>query len=95
MCGAVSGGIMAIGLALGRDSSTESVDPCYQAVRSFMDRFSTQYHALSCLELTGVHLGTPEGQQAFRDKKQFQMCTDYVDSATRLVVEIIEQRSTS
>ena len=86
---------MAIGLALGRDSYTESVDPCYQAVRSFMDRFSTQYHALSCLELTGVHLGTPEGQLAFRNKGQFHLCTDYVETATRLVVEVLEQHSRS
>ena len=86
---------MAIGLALGRDSSAESVDPCYQAVRKFMDNFSTQYHALSCLELTGVHLGTPEGQQAFRMKGQLQLCTDYVDTATRLVMEVIGERSRS
>jgi C_GCAxxG_C_C family probable redox protein len=95
MCGAVSGGIMAIGLVLGRNSSTESVDPCYQAVRSFMDQFSSQYHALSCLELTGVHLGTPEGQEAFRTKGQLRLCTDYVDTATGLVIGIIEQPSSS
>ena len=86
---------MAIGIALGRDSASESVDPCYQAVRSFMDRFSTQYHALSCLELTEVHLGTLEGQQAFRMKGQLQLCTDYVDTTTRLVMEVIGERSRS
>ena len=89
MCGAVSGGIMAIGLSLGRDTPTDNIDPCYQAVRTFLDRFSVQYQALSCLELTEVHLGTPEGQIAFREKGQIKMCNDYVGVATRLVVEIV------
>jgi C_GCAxxG_C_C family probable redox protein len=93
MCGAVSGGIMAIGLSLGRDAPTDPIDPCYQAVRTFMDRFSARYQALTCLALTGVHLGTPEGQAAFQEKKQIYLCYDYVTEATRLVVEIVEHRS--
>ncbi|OGO66168.1 MAG: hypothetical protein A2030_01905 [Chloroflexi bacterium RBG_19FT_COMBO_50_10] len=89
MCGAVSGGIMAIGLAMGRNAPTDDLDPCYQAVRAFLNRFSAQYQALSCLELTGVHLGTLEGQVAFQAKGQIKLCADYVGNATRLVVEII------
>lgn len=90
MCGAVSGGIMAIGLSLGRNSSTDAIDPCYQAVRAFLERFSSKFKALSCLELTGVHIGTPEGKAAFRAKGQIKKCTDYVGEATRWVVEIVE-----
>ena len=82
---------MAIGLSLGRDAPTDAIDPCYQAVRTFLDRFSGQYQALSCLELTGVHLGTPEGQDAFREKGQIKMCTNYVGVATQWVVEIVGQ----
>ncbi len=93
MCGAVSGGIMAIGLSLGRNTPSDPIDPCYQAVRTFMDRFTSRYQALTCLELTGVHLGTPEGQAAFRQKGQINLCYDYVTEATRLVVEIVEHRS--
>jgi C_GCAxxG_C_C family probable redox protein len=92
-CGAVSGGIMAIELAIGRDAPTDSVDSCYLAVRTFLDRFSTHYHSLTCLELTGVHLGTPEGQAVFREKGQINDCYDYVAEATRLVVELVVQPS--
>lgn len=92
MCGAVSGGIMAIGLSLGRTTPSDDIDPCYQAVRTFLGRFSVQYKTLSCLELTGVHLGTPEGQAAFREKGQIKNCTDYVGEATRWVVEILESK---
>jgi len=83
---------MAISLALGRDAPTDSVDPCYQAVHAFLDRFSDQFQTISCLELTGVHLGTPEGQAGFREKGQIKNCSNYVGEATRLVVEILDHQ---
>ncbi len=90
MCGAVSGGIMAIGLYLGRNSPTDNIDPCYEAVRTFLEDFTAQYNALSCLELTGVHLGTPEGQAAFHEKEKINECTNFVGDAARMVVEIVD-----
>ena len=88
-CGAVSGGIMAIGLSLGRDKPSEDIDPCYQAVQVFLERFSAQYKAFSCLDLTCVDLSTPDGQAAFKIKGQIHLCADYVENATRYVVEIL------
>jgi C_GCAxxG_C_C family probable redox protein len=93
MCGAVSGGIMAIGLLKGRNSPEEPVDPCYEAVREFLQRFSAQFNALSCFELTGVHLGTPEGQAEFKAKSIVTDCTNFVGEAARLVVEITSAES--
>jgi C_GCAxxG_C_C family probable redox protein len=90
LCGAVSGGIMAIGMVLGRTAAKDDIDPCYQAVRELQQRFIERFGTLSCLELTGAHLGTPEGQIEFRAKNQIKKCTDYVGEATRMVVEIID-----
>ena len=90
LCGAVSGGIMAIGMVLGRTAPTEDIDPCYQAVGEFQERFIEQFGTLSCMELTGVHLGTYEGQIEFQAKDQIKKCTDYVGEATRMVVEIVD-----
>jgi C_GCAxxG_C_C family probable redox protein len=90
MCGAVSGGIMAIGLTLGRNSPKEAVNPCYEAVREFLQQFTVKFKTLNCQELTGVHLGTPKGQKAFRQKEQIKECTNYVGEATRMVVAIME-----
>ena len=90
MCGAVSGGIMAIGLSMGRNLATDRNDACYKAVRTLLEEFSTQFGTLNCQELTGVLLGTPEGQAAFSEKGQIRECTNYVGEATRMVVEIVE-----
>jgi C_GCAxxG_C_C family probable redox protein len=89
LCGAVSGAIMAVGMVLGRSVPGGEVDACYSAVQAFIGRFYNQFSALSCLELTGVHLGTPEGQAAFKEKGQVHACTEYVSEATRMVIEIL------
>jgi C_GCAxxG_C_C family probable redox protein len=89
ICGAVSGGIMAIDLSMGRNSPTDSNDACYEIIRTFMERFSTHFGALSCPQLTGVHLGTPEGQAAFFEKEQIKECRNYVGEAARMVVELV------
>ncbi len=92
MCGAVSGAILAIGLRLGRNEPANDIDPCYQATREFLQCFEGKFGGLACLELTGVDLGTPEGQAAFRSRGQIEMCTNYVGEATEMVVAIIGSR---
>jgi C_GCAxxG_C_C family probable redox protein len=87
MCGAVSGGIMAISLSLGRNSPADRRDRCYEAEQKFLKSFSTQFGELSCQKLTGLHLGTLEGQAAFKEKEQIKQCTEYVGEAVRLVLE--------
>jgi C_GCAxxG_C_C family probable redox protein len=92
MCGAVSGGIMALSLLYGRSSPTQPVDPCYKAVRLFFQQFSSRFKAVSCLELIGVRLDTPEGQAAFREHRLIEHCLDYVAVAANLVEDIIEEK---
>ena len=36
LCGAVTGGIMGLGLVFGRLDGTESIQPCYEAVAEFL-----------------------------------------------------------
>jgi len=91
MCGAVSGAVMGIGLALGRKEPGGAVDPAYLAVGKFLERFKAQFGSISCLELTGVHLGTPEGQAAFRENDVFPRCLEYASQAAGIATEIIEE----
>src|SRR5512135_2255544 len=83
VCGAVTGGIMAIGLkhgGLGPPSMRTAI-----LVRQFADRFKALHKSINCPDLTGFDLGkldlndsetlkklfgnlrTPEGQKAARD----------------------------
>jgi C_GCAxxG_C_C family probable redox protein len=89
MCGAVTGGIMAIGLSLGRNTPGDRVEVCYQAVQTLVERFTAQFHSTSCLELTGVHLGTDEGHAEFVEKGSIKDCINYAGETARMVVEIL------
>ena len=93
LCGAVSGAILALGMAAGRDSAAESVDPVYELVREVLDGFETEFGSATCLGLTGCDLGTDEGQRQFLERKQHETCTEYVGAATRLALEAIERYS--
>jgi len=89
LCGAVTGAVMGISLALGRSAPAAQIDPAYAAVRSFLERFEARFGACNCLELTGVHLGTPEGQAAFKENNIFPRCLEYAVGAATLAAEII------
>ncbi len=91
MCGAVSGGIMGVGLALGRNSPSEPRDHCYQTERAFLQGFAKRFGELNCQKLIGVHLGTPEGQAAYKEQGLKKQCTEYVGEAVRIVIEVVSE----
>ncbi len=79
---------MAIGLSLGRRSAKDAVDPAYECVREFLQQFTEQFKALNCLELTGVHLGTADGQKTFKEGGKIEECVNYVGEAANIVVHL-------
>ncbi|MCK5247979.1 C_GCAxxG_C_C family protein [Candidatus Bipolaricaulota bacterium] len=92
MCGAISGAILAIGLAMGRSSADESVDDVYKAVRIVLDGFESEFGSSNCQLLLGCDLGTEEGQRSFHERKLYATCGSYVARATELALEAIEGR---
>lgn len=77
-CGAVTGGVMAISLALGRDTSEESRDPCYPAVDQFYNDFVKTFGTCKCRELTGIDLRDTGGAEAYRRRIHSEVCTPMV-----------------
>jgi len=70
VCGAVSGGIMVIGLKYGRGENDERkvMDAAYVRVRELMDRFVEKHGTFICRELVGnCKLTTDEGQKLYRE----------------------------
>jgi C_GCAxxG_C_C family probable redox protein len=93
LCGAVGGAILALGMAAGRGSADESVEPVYGLVREVLHGFESRFGSTTCLGLTGCDLGTDEGQQQFLERKQHETCTEYVGVATRLTLEALAGHS--
>jgi hypothetical protein len=79
---------MGIGLITGRIEPGAPVDENYSVVQELVARFKGVFGSINCQELTGVHLGTKEGQAQFREKNQIQECLNYAEEATRMVLEL-------
>ena len=92
VCGALTGGIMRIGLAMGRNSAEESRDRCYGAVDHFYSAFVTEFGTSKCRELTGVDLNTEEGRALYQARIHSERCTKIVSWAARVVSEITESK---
>jgi C_GCAxxG_C_C family probable redox protein len=90
LCGALSGGVMVLGLAYGRERAGESVEQSYAATRALLDAFRAEFGATGCTELLGCDLGTPQGQQAFRERRLGECCQRYTAAVARLAAELAD-----
>jgi len=90
MCGAISGGILALSIVYGRQSSNESVEKNYDAVKELISIFTEKYGSTNCKELLGCDIGTNEGQEEFSTKNLALQCREYTGKATEIVSNIIK-----
>ena len=90
LCGALSGGIMALNLLTGRSEPGASVEVNYALVGELIDQYEEKFGSINCKELTGVDLGTGEGQAKFREKNQITNCLNYAEEVTQIVLSLAE-----
>ena len=89
-CGALNGGILGLNLLTGRSEPGAPVDRNYALVRALIDQFEGKFGSTHCTKLTGVDLGTAEGQAKFREKNQIGNCLNYAEEVTRMVLSLAE-----
>jgi C_GCAxxG_C_C family probable redox protein len=93
VCGAVSGGIFAIGAKFGRDEggTRDQTNATYQKVRELFARFRERHGTCLCSELLpDCDLNTPAGQQKFKDSGlRDKVCKECVRDAANLVAELL------
>jgi len=93
VCGAISGGILAIGLKHGRGEGQDKAltEETYRKVRELMSRFESTHGTCHCRALLGgCDLGTPAGQQTFKDAGLLRkICAPCVKSVVQAVEEIL------
>jgi len=91
ICGAVTGGILVLGLRHGRGVNDEQAATTltYQKTQEFMSRFTERNGSLICRKLLdGCDLQTEAGQQLFAEKDmKNRVCKVCVESA----VDILER----
>jgi len=91
VCGAITGGILVLGLRHGRGGNDDrsAMELTYLKTRELMDLFSRKHGTFICRELlNGCELTTEEGQKYFKENELLKKtCTPCVQS----VVEILER----
>lgn len=91
LCGAVSGGILALGAIMGRSGPAESIDRVYAAVGELKRAFTQASGSTNCRKLTGCDLGTEEGQRRFSEQGLHDRCGGFVQTATRIVLALADE----
>lgn len=89
-CGALTGAVMGVGLALGRSSAGDSVQPAYAATQQLVRAFEAEFGSRDCRSLLdGCDLDTPEGQAMFKERKFGQRCLQFTGKAAELAASVI------
>lgn len=93
LCGALTGGVLAIGLHFGSDNpqDKDAKFRTYERSAEYVRRFAMANGAKRCRELTGVNLRSADGREAFRLLKvKEHICHGVLRNAVRQVLPVIE-----
>ncbi len=90
ICGALAGGVMAIGVKHGTDEpSVEKKLKAYELSQKLFKQFKHKHQDVICQKLIGYDLSVPEGLQKAKDAKVFDTkCPEFI----RTVVEALESQ---
>ena len=92
VCGAVSGAILLIGCKHGKTIREDNAanEMTYKLVREISEKFIAKHGSISCKELLGCNLLTPEGQQFYKENNCRDLkCVPYVHDAAEFAEEML------
>jgi C_GCAxxG_C_C family probable redox protein len=92
VCGAVAGGVMALGLVVEPGETMEEALNAMQVAEEFRRRFESEMGTIECRELTHLDLTTPEGMKAIMGPDMEQnVCLPAVAAAYRIVLDLLQE----
>ncbi|MDD4796522.1 MAG: C-GCAxxG-C-C family protein [Eubacteriales bacterium] len=89
ICGAVSGGIMAIGLALGRDNPNKSPKEIAQKTQAFLEYVKERNASTNCGDIIQVDFTKPDAAQHKNDAR-IHICAGLVEDCCVWLAENVE-----
>ena len=87
-CGAVTGGIMVLGLLRGElvNNNDDLKESTYFSVKEFTQKFVSEFNTTSCRDLIKCDLNTPEGAAKFKEEQIMEkVCANCVAKAVTLI----------
>ncbi|MGA2498796.1 MAG: C-GCAxxG-C-C family protein [Tepidisphaeraceae bacterium] len=92
VCGAVTGALMVIGLKHSTKDAkdTAAKDQAYALAEAFLSRFRAQHGSVTCRDLLGCDLSTPEGRRRASESGLFKtLCPRLVEDAAQIVEQLL------
>ena len=91
ICGALSGACMLVGLAAGPADPSDKAAKTknYERIRAVCNKFARQTGGITCRELLGFDMSTPEGQAASKQPGAFDRCSEFVRIAAQIAADTI------
>jgi C_GCAxxG_C_C family probable redox protein len=90
VCGALTGGLMAIGIRYGtNEPSAEKRSRAYELAETFYRQFEKQNRSVMCRELIGLDLSDAKQRKKAQEEHVFETkCTVFVESAVKILVAL-------
>jgi len=83
MCGALTGAVMATGIAWGRERPEESREKAVNLIRELLRGFHQEFGSANCYELVGIHYEEEGWSEKWQAMNMRDRCVEFV----RFVVE--------
>jgi C_GCAxxG_C_C family probable redox protein len=91
MCGALSGGIMALSMVHGRGTNGDGRELVYEKTHRLVREFEDIFGSRNCSILLDLDLGTDEGQAAYKARNLYPQCEGYIREVGRLVEKLLAE----
>ena len=93
VCGALTGGVMALGIKYGTNEPLlEKRLKVYKLAQKFYKRFEKQHGSVLCRELIRYDLSVPEELEKARRARIFEeKCVNFVKEAVETLIELTER----
>ncbi|MEM3459305.1 MAG: C-GCAxxG-C-C family protein [Candidatus Bathyarchaeia archaeon] len=90
VCGALAGGVMAIGAKYGtNEPSPEKRLKTYELANEFYKKFEKQHGSVLCRELIGYNLSNPKELKKAQQSKVFEKkCVNFVRTVVETLIEL-------
>lgn len=90
VCGALTGGVIAIGLRYGTNTpSSNAREQAYSMALGFYERFEKECGSVLCRDLIGYDLTNPEELEAARSADAFgQICVPFIRKAVEALIDM-------
>ena len=90
LCGAFTGSVMGLGLALGRDRPTVGDRPPHWYSKKMAEIFKEAEGSLTCPGILGLDIGDPADYQTYRDRNMWgTVCRDLIKTAAELAYDVL------